>query len=120
VYSSAGVLIFGHDAALLETRRLVLNRGGFQVWIATKGTEAVEVLLNEPIDLFILCESPPPPADKQDIFLALPLTRSPLSLSFKIRSIPERYLTHPRPARSTIQAHFQGRTRREVPGSLCR
>ena len=149
MYSSAGVLIFGHDAALLETRRLVLNRGGFQVWIATKGTEAVEVLLNEPIDLFIsaspspadVCEriletahtlrpnminfllgreSPPPPADKQDIFLALPLTRSPLSLSFKIRSIPERYLTHPRPARSTIQAHFQGRTRREVPGSLCR
>jgi len=59
VYSSAGVLIFGHDTVLLETRRLVLNRGGFQVWIATKGTEAVDVLLNEPIDLFILCQPLP-------------------------------------------------------------
>ncbi len=59
MYSSAEVLIFGHDPVLLETRRLLLNRAGFQVWIAAKATEAVDVLLNEPIDLFILCQSLP-------------------------------------------------------------
>jgi DNA-binding NtrC family response regulator len=57
VYASAGILIFGHDAILLETRRLILERAGFQVWIATEATEAVKVLVREPIDLFILCQS---------------------------------------------------------------
>ncbi len=60
MYSSTGVLIFGFDPVLLETRRLVLNRAGFQVWIAAKASEAVDFLLNEPIDLFILCQSLPP------------------------------------------------------------
>jgi len=57
VYAFAGILVFGHDAVLLETRRLILKRGGFQVWIATTATDAVQVLLTEPIELFILCQS---------------------------------------------------------------
>jgi hypothetical protein len=57
VYSSVGVLILGHDPVLLETRRLVLNRAGIQVWTASKASEAVDCLLNQPIDLFILCQT---------------------------------------------------------------
>jgi ActR/RegA family two-component response regulator len=57
VYASAGILIFGHDAILLETRRLILEKAGFQVWIADEANEAVQVLVREPIDLFILCQS---------------------------------------------------------------
>jgi DNA-binding NtrC family response regulator len=59
VYASAGILIFGHDAILLETRRLILKKAGFQVWIAIEATAAVKVLVREPIDLFILCQSLP-------------------------------------------------------------
>jgi DNA-binding NtrC family response regulator len=59
VYASAGILIFGHDAILLETRRLILKGAGFQVRIATEATEALQVLVREPIDLFILCQSLP-------------------------------------------------------------
>lgn len=59
MYASAGILIFGHDAILLETRRLILKKAGFQVWIVTEATEAVQVLVREPIDIFILCQSLP-------------------------------------------------------------
>ena len=59
MYASAGILIFGHDAILLETRRLILKGAGFQVRIATEATEALQVLVREPIDLFILCQSLP-------------------------------------------------------------
>jgi DNA-binding NtrC family response regulator len=59
VYASAGILIFGHDAILLETRRLILEKAGFQVRIATEATETLQILVREPIDLFILCQSLP-------------------------------------------------------------
>jgi CheY-like chemotaxis protein len=59
VYSSVGILVFGHDAVLLETRRLILKNAGFQAWIATEATEAIQILVTEPIDLFILCQSLP-------------------------------------------------------------
>lgn len=59
MYASAGILIFGHDAILLETRRLILKGAGFQVRIATEATEALQILVREPIDLFVLCQSLP-------------------------------------------------------------
>ena len=59
MYASAGILIFGHDAILLETRQLILKKAGFQVWIASEATKAVQILVTEPIDLFILCQSLP-------------------------------------------------------------
>ncbi len=59
MYASAGILIFGYDAILLETRRLILKKAGFRVWIATEATQAVQILVREPIDLFILCQSLP-------------------------------------------------------------
>jgi hypothetical protein len=57
VYASAGILIFGHDAILLETRQLILERAGFQVWTATEAPRAVQILVTKRIDLFILCQS---------------------------------------------------------------
>ena len=59
MYASARILVFGHDALLFETRRLILERAGFQVWTAGEVTEAVQILAKEPIDLFILCQSLP-------------------------------------------------------------
>jgi hypothetical protein len=47
VYASAGILIFGHDATLLETRQLILERAGFQVWTATEATEALQILVTK-------------------------------------------------------------------------
>lgn len=57
MYASARILVFGHDATLLETRRLILERAGFQVWTASEVTGAVQILAKEAIDLFILCQS---------------------------------------------------------------
>jgi DNA-binding NtrC family response regulator len=57
VYASADILIFGHDATLLETRRLVLKTAGFQVWTALKATDAVQILSAQPIGLFVLCRT---------------------------------------------------------------
>jgi DNA-binding NtrC family response regulator len=59
VYAPAGILIFGHNAILLETRRWILKKAGFRVWTATETTEAVQILVKEPIDLFILDQSLP-------------------------------------------------------------
>ena len=58
-YASARILVFGHDALLFETRRLILERAGFQVWTAGEVTEAVQILAKEPIDLFILVSVAP-------------------------------------------------------------
>jgi DNA-binding response OmpR family regulator len=57
VYASSGILIFGHDEILLETRRLVLECAGFRVWTATKAAGAMQILVEEPIGLFVLCNS---------------------------------------------------------------
>jgi DNA-binding response OmpR family regulator len=57
VYASASILIFGHDATLLETRRLVLKSAGFRVWTAPEATLAIQILLEESIDLFVVCRS---------------------------------------------------------------
>jgi hypothetical protein len=57
VYASASILVFGHDATLLETRRLVLKSVGFRVWTALEATLAIQILLEESIDLFVVCRS---------------------------------------------------------------
>jgi DNA-binding NtrC family response regulator len=57
VYASGVILIFGHDAMLLETRCKVLESAGFLVWTASDAEDAVEVLAEEPVDLFMLCQT---------------------------------------------------------------
>jgi DNA-binding NtrC family response regulator len=57
VYASAGILIFGHDELLLDTRRLILKNAGFQVWTASNATLAIQILDLQQIDIFILCQT---------------------------------------------------------------
>ena len=60
MYASADILIFGHDEMLLETRRLILKKAAFRVRIAMEALAAVQILVTQPIDLFVLCQTLPP------------------------------------------------------------
>ena len=53
----ASVLIYGRDAQLLETRRWVLEHAGMKVTTTTDLGEMESILVNEAIDLFILCHT---------------------------------------------------------------
>jgi hypothetical protein len=53
----AAILVYGRDAELLETRRWVLERAGMKVITVTDLAQAENILLNEAIDLFILCHT---------------------------------------------------------------
>jgi DNA-binding response OmpR family regulator len=53
------VLIFGHDSALIETRRLLLLHTGFDVIVALDLRKTAELLATRSFDLFILCHSLP-------------------------------------------------------------
>jgi hypothetical protein len=52
-----GILLYGHDSLLLETRCWVLEKAGFDVWTATELYEVKEIVLTRHIELFILCQS---------------------------------------------------------------
>ncbi len=54
MYASANILILGDDEILLETRRLVLKRAGFQEWTATEAAAALQILVTRPINIFVL------------------------------------------------------------------
>lgn len=54
---AARILIFGHDSILLRTRCLILKRAGFQVRTTMDLKGAAKMVLEEEIDLFILCRS---------------------------------------------------------------
>jgi DNA-binding NtrC family response regulator len=54
---SSSVLVYGRDATLLEVRRLVLERVGLHVSIATKSTDVQRMISAEQIDLLIVCHT---------------------------------------------------------------
>jgi hypothetical protein len=51
------VLLFGNDAHLLESRRMVLECAGCKVYVATRLLTLNLILADKPIDLLILCHS---------------------------------------------------------------
>ncbi len=51
------ILIYGRDYDLLETRRLVLQKAGFQAWTVTNLTDAEKITVTQPSGLLILCYS---------------------------------------------------------------
>jgi DNA-binding NtrC family response regulator len=51
------ILIYGRDYDLLETRRLVLQKAGFQARTVTNLAEAEKIAVRQPSDLLILCHS---------------------------------------------------------------
>jgi len=53
----ASVLVYGRDAQLLETRRWVLEHAGMKVTTTTDLGQMESILVNEAIDLFILCHT---------------------------------------------------------------
>jgi DNA-binding response OmpR family regulator len=55
MYAPLCILIYGYDAVLLTTRRLILEKEGFNVLTATEFKSAVTFMESEAIDLFIVC-----------------------------------------------------------------
>ena len=51
------ILIYGNDLTLISTRHLVLERAGYRVLSATQFASAMLGLMNEHIDVLILCHS---------------------------------------------------------------
>jgi DNA-binding response OmpR family regulator len=51
------LLIFGNDSMLLTTRRLILEKAGHHVVTASTFSDAMLLLVNQPFDLLILCQS---------------------------------------------------------------
>ncbi len=55
--SPPSILIYGRDHDLLETRRLVLQKAGFQAWTVTNLADVEKITITQPSDLLILCHS---------------------------------------------------------------
>jgi hypothetical protein len=50
-------LAYGNDPILLTTRRLVLEKAGYRVFTTLEFSDAMSVLLNQQIDVLLLCQS---------------------------------------------------------------
>jgi hypothetical protein len=51
------LLIYGNDSMLLTTRRLILEKVGYEVATVATFSDAMLCLLNQQLDLLILCQS---------------------------------------------------------------
>jgi CheY-like chemotaxis protein len=51
------ILIYGRDARLLETRKMVLESAGYRVYLASDLSTADQILPEKQVDLLILCHS---------------------------------------------------------------
>jgi hypothetical protein len=51
------ILAYGTDPILLTTRRLVLENAGYRVFTSLEFSDAMLVLLNQQIDVLLLCHS---------------------------------------------------------------
>jgi hypothetical protein len=51
------ILAYGNDPILLATRRLVLENAGYRVFTTLEFSDAILVLLNQQIDVLLLCHS---------------------------------------------------------------
>jgi CheY-like chemotaxis protein len=51
------LLIYGNDSMLITTRRLILERVGYEVATVATFSDAMLLLLNQQFDLLLLCQS---------------------------------------------------------------
>jgi CheY-like chemotaxis protein len=51
------ILVYGNEVLLVKTRHLILEKAGYQVFSATDFADAANVLVNQRIDLVLLCQS---------------------------------------------------------------
>jgi hypothetical protein len=66
------ILVYGHDANLLEIRGLILKKAGFNVWAAANSEDAAILALCQKIDVFILCHT----LSKKECAAALDMAQS--------------------------------------------
>lgn len=57
VHPSLGILVYGSDELLLDTRTMVLRQAGFQVFSATSFGDAESIMKSGEIGLIVLCHS---------------------------------------------------------------
>lgn len=55
--SPSSILVYGRDPALLDTRRWVLERGGFDVMLTTDPAEVEKLVCDPRVSLLILCHT---------------------------------------------------------------
>lgn len=55
--NASAVLLYGHDEMLLLTRKLVLERAGYQVSVAQELRQVSRLLDREHVDLIVFCYS---------------------------------------------------------------
>ena len=55
--TSAYILVYGSDDVLLGTRSMVLEKAGYNVFLARESSDFHEVLLGQTISLLVLCHS---------------------------------------------------------------
>ncbi len=53
------ILVYGNEEMLVTTRQLILEKAGYQVFSATKFAFALLALVNERINVLLLCQSRP-------------------------------------------------------------
>jgi DNA-binding NtrC family response regulator len=51
------ILVYGDEEMLVTTRGLILEKAGYQVFSATKFASALVALVNERINVLLLCQS---------------------------------------------------------------
>jgi DNA-binding response OmpR family regulator len=51
------ILVYGNEEMLVTTRGLILEKAGYQVFSATKFASALVALVNERINVLLLCQS---------------------------------------------------------------
>jgi hypothetical protein len=51
------ILVYGNDSMLVATRRLIFSKAGYNVLTAAEFADAMLMLVNQPIDLLVLCQS---------------------------------------------------------------
>ena len=51
------ILIYGNEQLLVSTRRLILEKAGYQVFSATRFDSGLLALVNERINVLLLCHS---------------------------------------------------------------
>jgi hypothetical protein len=77
------VLIYGHDSILLRTRKLLLERAGFDVCLSDTLDEVHEIFAAWPVDLLILCHTVGAP-ERSRILDAVDLSRKNLAILFLV------------------------------------
>jgi hypothetical protein len=51
------ILVYGNEEMLVTTRQLILEKVGYEVFSATRFASALVALVNEPINVLLLCQS---------------------------------------------------------------